>query len=319
MTVVVLRALGLGDTLTGVAALRGMRRAWPGRRVVLAAPRPLGAWLASHGVVDDVLPAHGLEPLGGDLSGHVAVNLHGRGPESHRVLQKTGPDRLVAFGCREAGHEGPAWDPDEHEVDRWCRLVRDAGGECGPEDLRLGPPDPPGGRGRHVVVHPGAASGSRRWPADRWAAVAGVLARRGFPVVVTGSDGERPLCSRVRSGAARAAEAAGAAPAVTEVTDLAGRLDLAGLADVVATARLVLCGDTGVAHVATAFGTPSVVLFGPTPPAWWGPAVDRERHAVLWHGAPDHRGDPHATVLDPALAAVTVDEVLAAAERLLAR
>lgn len=316
MTVLVLRALGLGDTLTGVPALRGVRRAWPGRRVVLAAPPGLGAWLASHGVVDDVLPTGGLEPLGGDWSGHVAINLHGRGPESHRVLQKTGPGRLVAFGCPEVGHDGPAWDPAEHEVDRWCRLVRDAGGECGPEDLRLGPADPPGGRGRHVVVHPGAASGSRRWPPDRWAAVAGALAGRGVPVVVTGSDVERPLCARVRAGAARAAEAAGATP---DVTDLAGRLDLPGMADVVATARLVLCGDTGVAHVATAFGTPSVVLFGPTPPAWWGPAIDRERHAVLWHGAPDHRGDPHGETLDPALAAVTVDGVLAAAEPLLGR
>jgi ADP-heptose:LPS heptosyltransferase len=319
MTILALRALGLGDALTGVAALRGVRRAWPGRRVVLAAPRALGEWLASYGVVDDVLPTRGLEPLEWappESARHVAVNLHGRGPESHRLLQKTGPDRLVAFGCAEAGHAGPAWDPHEHEVDRWCRLVRDAGGKCDPEDLRLGPADPPGGRGRHVVVHPGAASGSRRWPADRWAAVAGALAARGLPVAVTGSDAERELCARVRTGAL-------AAGARADVSDVAGRLGLADLADVVASARLVLCGDTGVAHVATAFGTPSVVLFGPTPPAWWGPAIDVDRHAVLWHGAPDHhggpahRGDPHGDAVDPALARITVDEVLAAAEPLL--
>jgi ADP-heptose:LPS heptosyltransferase len=318
VTVLVLRALGLGDALTGVAALRGVRRAWPGRRLVLAAPRGLGEWLASYGVVDDVLPAHGLEPLewAPFERGHVAVNLHGKGPESHRLLQKTGPDRLVAFGSPEAGHTGPGWSPDEHEVDRWCRLVRDAGGECGPEDLRLGPADPPGGRGRHVVVHPGAASGSRRWPADRWAAVAGALAACGLPVVVTGSDAERELCARVRAEAP-------AAGARAEVSDVAGRLELADLADVVASARLVLCGDTGVAHVATAFGTPSVVLFGPTPPAWWGPAIDVDRHAVLWHGAPGHRGgpahrgDPHGDAVDPALARITVDEVLAAVDPLL--
>jgi hypothetical protein len=189
VTVLVLRTLGLGDTLTGVAALRGVRRAWPGRRVVLAAPRPLGAWLASAGVVDDVLPTHGLEPLDRGAAGHVAVDLHGRGPESHRVLLKTSPERLVAFGCPEVGHVGPEWDPDEHEVHRWCRLVRDAGGECGPEDLRLGPPDPPGGRGPHAVVHPGAASGSRRWPPERWAAVAGARAR--------------PVRTRRRGGAGR--------------------------------------------------------------------------------------------------------------------
>ena len=88
-------------------------------------------------------------------------------------------------------------------------------------------------------------------------------------------------------------------------------------------ARLVVCGDTGVAHLATAYGTPSVVLFGPTSPATWGPAVDVERHTVLWHGdgtaGGAYRGDPHGAVLDPALARVTVDEVVAAADALLDR
>lgn len=316
MTVLALRALGLGDTLTGVAALRGVRRAWPGHRLVLAAPGPLGAWLASAGVVDDVLPSRGLEPLGWDAASHVAVDLHGRGPESHRVLLKTAPRQLVAFDCAEVGHDGPPWRPDEHEVHRWCRLVRDAGGECGPEDLRVGPPDPAGGRGPHVVVHPGAASGSRRWPCERWAAVAGALARRGLPVVVTGSDAERDLCARVVAGVRHDGERHAGGPA-GEVSDVAGRLDLHGLAEVVSTARLVVCGDTGVAHVATAFGTPSVVLFGPTPPASWGPAIDLDRHVVLWRGAPGYHGDPHARALDPALAAITVDDVLAATDALL--
>ena len=313
-TVLVLRAIGLGDALTGVAALRGVRRAWPGRRVVLAAPAGLGRWLGSYGLVDGVLPAHGLlEPLAWDPDAgpEVAVNLHGSGPQSHRLLQATGPGRLVAFGCADAGHDGPAWDPGEHEVLRWCRLVRSAGGDCGPEDLRLGPLDPPGGRGAHVVVHPGAASGSRRWPAERWGRVAATLSAAGVEVVLTGGEAERDLCARVRA----AAERHGA----HRLTDTSGRLDLPALADVVGGARLLLSGDTGVAHLATALGTPSVTLFGPTPPATWGPCVDLERHTVLWHGDPGSPGDPHADELDPALAAVTVDEVLDAAAPLLAR
>ncbi|WP_082918961.1 glycosyltransferase family 9 protein [Cellulosimicrobium sp. I38E] len=332
-TVLVLRALGLGDALTAVPALRGVRRAWPGRRVLLAAPEEVGGWLRDLGLVDGVVPAQGLAPLawveeseavtGAAPSGHVAVNLHGSGPQSHRVLLDTAPEQVVAYASREAGVAGPGWDPDEHEVDRWCRLVTTAGGACSREDLRL---DPPAARGRHVVVHPGAASGSRRWPADRFAAVARDLAAAGHDVVVTGGPDERDLCARVVADAAASLEeTTGVTETTGTVTDTAGTLDLPALADVVATARLVVCGDTGVAHLATAFGTPSAVLFGPTPPSAWGPAIDPERHVVLWHGGDatpaqpgGHRGDPHAADLDPALDRITVDEVVEAARSLLA-
>ena len=57
--VVALRALGLGDLLTGVPALRGVRRAWPGAELALAAPEPAGRFLLELGVVDTVLPVSG--------------------------------------------------------------------------------------------------------------------------------------------------------------------------------------------------------------------------------------------------------------------
>lgn len=309
--VLVLRALGLGDALTGVAPLRGVRRAWPGRRLVLAGPEALGTWLVDLGVVDEVLPATGLAPLQvGGPGGHVAVNLHGRGPQSHRVLAATGPSRMVAFDCPEAGHPS---DPDdvavefraeEHEVSRWCRLVTAAGGRCDPEDLRLPVrPDATALAGPPVLLHPGAASGSRRWPVERWRELAQELAGTSRPVLVTGSSAEAHLCEGVAAG-------------VPDARSVAGELDLPALASLVAAARLLVCGDTGVAHVATAVGTPSVLVFGPTPPATWGPALDRDRHVVIWHG--DGWGDPHGRQLDPALAAITVSEVSAAARALLA-
>ncbi|WP_448074201.1 glycosyltransferase family 9 protein [Georgenia yuyongxinii] len=138
------------------------------------------------------------------------------------------------------------------------------------------------------------------------------LAARGHPVAVTGSTAERALCERVAGG--------GVAPescaiASGEVRSLAGSLNLHALADAVGQARLLVCGDTGVTHLATALGTPSVLLFGPTPPQWWGPTIDLERHRVLWHGT--GRGDPHADVLDQALAAITIEEVWAATAELL--
>ncbi|BDO43063.1 hypothetical protein CELD12_25530 [Cellulomonas sp. NTE-D12] len=310
--VLVLRALGLGDALTGVAALRGVRRAWPNRRLWLAGPVGIGTWLRDLGVADEVMPAAGLEPqvLPPELAGggHLAVNLHGRGPQSHAVLAATRPSRLVAFAT-DGLPDGPVWRADEHEVDRWCRLVRWAGGECGRDDLRL--TLPPGGADEDagaVLLHPGASSGSRRWPADRWSAVAAALASEGRRVLVTGGPDEVDLATRVVTDA-RALLTGDSAPAARLIETRAGTLTIPGLANLVAHAALLICGDTGVAHLATALCTPSVLLFGPTPPQHWGPAIDEHIHTVLWHGDQTHRGDPHEGGIDSALADVTAEEV----------
>jgi ADP-heptose:LPS heptosyltransferase len=114
------------------------------------------------------------------------------------------------------------------------------------------------------------------------------------------------------------ARALAAAAGLGEQAVLAGRTTSLELAAVVAAARVVVSGDTGVAHLATAYRRPSVVLFGPVPPALWGPPP-RPQHVVLWHGeVHGGAGDPWGTELDPALAAITVDEVLAALDGLLA-
>lgn len=305
-SVLVLRALGLGDTVAGIAALRGVRRAWPAGSVVLAGPGRVAGWLRGLGIVDEVLHTTGLARLDWPFrrGPDVAVNLHGSGPQSHRLLQATRPGRLVAFRCDAAGHhDGPAWAWAEHEVSRWCRLVAGAGGTCDREDLRLprlGLPHD------DVVVHPGAGSDARRWPASRWREVVRALRSRGFGVVVTGSREERRLCAEVAGG-------------LPGVTDLSGALSVPGLADLISGAPLVLCGDTGPAHLATAYGTPSVLLFGPTSPERWGPAIDPGLHVVLWHGQRGHDGDPHADAIDPALARIGVGEVLEAATVVLAR
>ncbi|WP_370617875.1 glycosyltransferase family 9 protein [Mumia sp. Pv 4-285] len=303
--VLVLRALGLGDLLAAVPALRGLRRGLPRAEIVLVGPRDAGGLLRDAGLVDEVVPHQGLGPLpGGTHGADVAVNLHGRGPQSHRLLLSTRPRRLVAFADALTLSSGPPWRADEHERARWCRLIDEAYDvSADPDDtgleLALAEPIVRGA----VVVHPGAAAGSRRWPAERWASVASTLAGT-RPVVVTGSPRERPLAEQV-------AALAGLPPESV----LAGRTDVRALAAVVASARLLLSSDTGVAHLAPAFGTPSVTLFGPTSPATWGPPRGRG-HRVLWHGDEGpvpHRGDPHDDHLDPALAAITAEEVLALA------
>jgi ADP-heptose:LPS heptosyltransferase len=298
----VLRALGLGDLLTGVPALRGLRRAYPDHRLLLATPPELAGLALATGAVDQVVPARGLAPLTGPAGPDVAVNLHGRGPESHRLLRALRPRRLVAFRSAEAGHaEGPDWRPEEYEVARWCRMLAAHGIPSDPADLAL--PPPPTTRPGHVVVHPGAAHPRRRWPAERFAAVARGLAEAGGDVVVTGSAAEEQLAGRVAAAAGLPADAV-----------LAGRTDAGELAGIVAAARLVVCGDTGVAHLASAFGTPSVLLFGPVSPAEWGPPPGRPAHVVLWHGPGTDDG---TGAVDPALRTIAVAEVLEAAAGLL--
>jgi len=303
-----LRALGLGDLLVAVPALRGLRSARPGSRLVLAAPAALAPLAALTGAVDEVVPTAGPHvPPPVDARPALAVNLHGRGPQSHRVLLALRPAELWAYTHPAVPEvDGPEWTEGGHEAARWCRLLAAYGVAADPADLDLAVPSRPSPAPGAVVVHPGAAYGSRRWPADRYARVAAALRRAGHRVVVTGGGDERPLAVSVAARAGLDPDAV-----------LAGRTDLAGLAGVVAGARLVVCGDTGVGHLATAYRTPSVLLFGPSPPERWGPPPDRAEHVVLWRATGP--GEPFADRPGPALLALRPADVLAAAAALLER
>lgn len=293
-----LRALGIGDFATAVPALRALRRAFPRHELVLATPAALTPLVAATGVVDRVFatapyvrgPIDGLNWTGPRPA--VAVNLHGKGPQSHRALLATDPVRFMGYAQPAAQwSEGPQWSDEEHEVEHWCRLLRWYGirvDRTDAADLALDRPPPVPQWAGAVVVHPGASGPERRWPVARFAAVARRLAACGCRVLVSGSPGEASDAHQVAAGA-------GLPPSAV----LAGRTDIGALAALVAHAELVICGDTGVAHLATAYGTRSVLLFGPMPPSRWGPPPGDPRHTVLWRGP---RGLP----------GIGVDEVYAA-------
>ena len=289
----VLRALAIGDLLVAVPALRALRRARPDHRLVLATTPVLAPLVARIGGIDAVAPTP--DPTAVPWSGRapeVAVNLHGTGPQSHRALAALEPVRRIGFRCPDAGPgwEGPEWDAvasaHPHERARWCALLQDIGIPADPDDLHLAASPAVAGPAP-VLVHPGAAFGAKRWPVDRFAAVAAALDAPESPVLVTGSAAERPLAAEV-----------------------AARARLPG-DRVVAGAALVVSGDTGLAHLASAHATPSVVLFGPVDPAQWGPPAGGPHVALA---RPAHRrGARFADDPDPALLAIGVDEVLAAA------
>jgi len=297
--ILALRALGLGDLVTAVPALRGLRAAFPDEPLALAAPAGLAPLIDLIGGVSATVPTEGLTARPWDLPRlDIAVNLHGRGPQSHRLLRSAGPGKLWAFANAGVGHlDGPDWNDDEHEVRRWCRLLRHYGIPADESDLALAVPGLEAPRGA-TIIHPGAKSPTRRWPPDRFAAVARRLRADGHHVLVTASADERPLAARV------AADAGLGAQAVVTTS-------LAELAALVAHARLLISGDTGIAHLASAYATPSVTLFGPMSPARWGPP-DRPYHRPLWHGIRSEPGDRPGPS-HPALLAIGAEEVLAAA------
>ncbi|MEU2061165.1 glycosyltransferase family 9 protein [Streptomyces sp. NPDC013455] len=304
-TVLVLRALGLGDLLAGVPALRGIRRAFPGHRVVLAQPPGLTGLALATGAVDAVFPAEAPGRTVPDLTHwpdpppDVAVDLHGNGPESRDALAALHPGRLLAHACP----DGPPWRGHANERDRWCAFLCGYGIPADPLDLRLPPPGTPSPAPGAVVVHPGAAAGSRRWPGERFAAVVRCLRAAGHRVVLTGGPGEEAL---VRSVAERAG---------LPVRDvLAGGLPPRQLSALVAEASLLLSGDTGLAHLAVAHGTRSVTLFGPVSPRLWGPPPSRH-HLALWKPGPP--GDPHGRTPDARLLRIGTREVAAACLALL--
>ena len=297
---VALRALKLGDLLVAVPALRALALALPDHRRVLAAPAWLAPLAAATGAVDEVVDTAPLADLD---------------PRLHRRRRRREPPRAGS-----AEHRGAAAEPPPPPR----RLRRAGSGAVGGRRARAGAvvPAPPRRRdGRRPARPPpraprrraAAGSGGRhaRPPrrvdrrtavaVERFAAVAAAEVAAGRPVAVTGSAEERPLALAV-------AHAAGLDGGVV----LAGRTDLTGLLAAVAAAGRVVCGDTGVAHVATALATPSVLLFGPTSPATWGPPPGGP-HEVLWAG---RTGDPLGEEPDPGLLELAVDDVVAALDRL---
>jgi ADP-heptose:LPS heptosyltransferase len=315
--IAVFRALKLGDLLCATPALRALRRAWPtaeftliglpwAREFVRRVPHLLNQFLEFPG--DPRLPEREVDypavaPFFADArerSFDLAIQLHGTGPIVNPIAAAFGARRTAGFYRR--GDECPdpetfiEWPERGLEVDRLLRLTTFLG--CAPHDKGLEFPlrasDWDAARrltdvGNYLVIHPGASVHQRRWPVGQFAAIADGLAEFVGRVVITGSASERDLACAV---AAKMQEPAHI---------LAGQTDLGALGAVIDRARLVVCNDTGVSHVAAARRTPSVVISSGDNPNRWAPA-DAHLHRVL------------AT---PQIQNVPVYEVLATARNLL--
>ena len=295
MRIAVLRALQLGDLLCAVPALRALRHAYAEAQITLIG-LPWAKELASRlrAYVDDFIEFPGFPGMpertpdvavmadffrlararGFDL----AIQLHGSGELTNPITALLGA--RTSAGHYRSGQWCPdrerfyEWRDDEHEVLRWLRLL---------ERLGIAP------RGTHLefplreidwhewralrlhdyaVIHAGSQLASRRWLPERFAEVGDALAAEGLRLVLTGTAAEASLTARVQRAMRE--------PAL----DLTGRTTLGVLGALIARARLLVCNDTGVSHLAAALGTPSVVVACGSDPRRWAP-LNRELHRVL--------------------------------------
>jgi ADP-heptose:LPS heptosyltransferase len=229
----------------------------------------------------------------------LAIQMHGSGRITNQLITLLGARQTAGF--YEPGEFCP--DPKTYlqypvdEPERWrhLRLMEFLGVPLRGDELEfpLGSDDwseLQALRERHhlggeiVCIHAGARKPERRWPVERFAAVADALAGRGYQIVLTGSSGE-----------AKPVESLALQMRTTPV-NVAGKTTLGGLAALLASCRLLITNDTGVSHVATAVKAPSLVLFTADDHERWAPA-DRALHRLVLGAA----AMPASLVLDQAV------------------
>lgn len=336
--ILVLRALGLGDLICAGPALRALRAGFPDADITLlglpwaqeyvARTEALDRWIGFPGwpgMAEQPLRAEQVPKFLSDMQQQrfdLAIQLQGGEEAGNGLLSLLGARLCAGFhregGWRPPGHEERfvLWPEQGHESLRLLSLCRHL--QLTTDDEALAFPLRPGDTqalaqvwpdltcgAPYVCLHVGASLASRRWPAQRVAAVADALQDAGYRIVLSGAVREQgqgaQLASLMR----------------TPCVNLVGLTNLWTLGALVASARCLIASDTGVSHIAAALGVSSLLLSCDGDQQRWAPP-DRQRHLVLSKPAPDH---PCASQDGPAghgcAHALSVYEVLAALQQLL--
>lgn len=303
-SIVILRALHLGDLLCAIPAWRALRAAYPDARIALAGlPWAREFVHRFPGYLDDFIAFPGYpglpeqEPDFGRLLQFVA-EVQRRHADLFLQMQGAGSyvnDLALLCGAREAaGFYSPSdrrpregrflrYPDDTSEIHRHLRLMEFLGippqgdrlewpvHETDRRDLTtlvqsLGaaPLEPES----YVCLHTGGRSPHRRWPVERFTRVADELMTRGYRIVLTGTAAEAPLAEHLADNLA------------LPPLNLVGKTTLGTLGALLDGARLLVANDTGVSHMAAARATPSVIISVGSDPVRWSP-LDRQRHRVL--------------------------------------
>lgn len=330
--ILVLRLSALGDVLLATPAVRALRARFPAAGIDWLVEEPYLPLVEGNPHVRALAyrktgrhaGIQGLRRLRAELRERdydLAVDLQGK-PKSWFL--RGAARRAVAVAKRSPGQAARALLGLDrpltrvHAIDLCLEPLAPLGVESrGRElELRLGPAAveeaatlslPP----RPVGIAPGARWATKRWPAERFGEVAAGLAGAGFSPVLIAGPGDGVEIAAVRSRL----------PPGVAAPDTAG-LSVGGMAAVVSRLDLLVAGDSGPVHVASALGTPVLALFGPTSPERWRPLSARS--AVLRLPLPCSPCSNHGSRACPlghhdCLRKLGVDEVLAAALRLVGK
>lgn len=300
--IAVFRALQLGDLLCSVPAFRALRRQFPHAHITYIGLPWARTFVERYRCyIDSFLEFPGypglpeIPPDIGRIPGFfaaaqhekfdLAVQMHGSGSYVNSIVQLLGAKTSAGFYLKNEycpDHDTFLQYPEnESEIWQQLRLLQYLGVRLQGDHLEfpLLPQDTdeyaaidPHCRPKtkdYVVIHPGARFLSRRWSVERFAHVADTLAESGYEIVLTGSKDETDLV--------RTAAACMKSPAC----NLAGKTTLGSLSYLLKGAKLLICNDTGVSHLAAALDVPSVVLVLGSDPDRWAP-LDSSRHKALY-------------------------------------
>jgi len=335
--VLVMRLSAMGDVLHALPAVTALREAHPDWEIGWAIEPQWKALLAAEGATErgptmplvdrvHVVPArrwartllspttlrevkcvrHELRKVQYDvcvdLQGAMRSAMIARWAHAGRLIGEDNPREWAAriFFSERAKTHGV------HVIEQAIEVMNTVVGEMLPVRAPLLPADAEAERKANllpwpfVLLNPGAGWGAKRWPAERYGAVATGLREMGYSVAVNEGPGEERLAENV------VARSKGAAQLLrTSITELIA---------VTRRAALVLGGDTGPLHLASALERPVVGIYGPTDPARNGPFGGR--FEVLRH--PESRRDhSRNTTPEAGLLTITPDAVMEAAARLL--